>query len=260
LAVTFPTEANPIVPDLLHWRGNQLNKKVLIIDDDPDLGKLIESILKPFDITVYLAYSGAAGLKQTFVVHPDLIILDIMLPGMNGYEICSRLREFTSIPIMMVTARVHENDVLHGFNVGANDYLRKPFCKTELEARVCALLKRSDNQNFGENSCLTAYADHILEIDLSSKTVKIEGKFVELSPKEYDLLACLVRAQGIIVSHRKLVREVWGEIFADNPSESSLYIYYLRKKLKDGQFGHQYIRTFWGRGYWFEPRTRKEAS
>jgi DNA-binding response OmpR family regulator len=231
-----------------------LDKKVLIIDDDLDLGKLIELALKPLGFNVYLATSGAEGLRQAYMVHPDLVILDIIMPGMNGFDVCSRLREFSSLPIMMLTARVNENDVLHGFNVGANDYLKKPFSKTELEARVCALLRRSGNQTVNDTSYITSYNDHILEIDLSNKTVKIEGKYIELSPKEYGLLACLVRNQGIILSHRQLVREVWGESCFNDPSESSLYVHYLRKKLKDGRYGHQYIRTHWGRGYWFEPR------
>jgi two-component system, OmpR family, response regulator ArlR len=236
-----------------------LNKKVLVIDDDPDLGKLIGLILKPLDLTVYQAYSGADGLKQAYTLHPDLVILDIMMPGMDGFEVCSRLREFSNFPIMMLTARVHENDVLHGFNVGASDYLRKPFSKNELEVRVRALLRRSGDQSFGETSYITAYRDQVLEIDLSSKIVKLKGKLVELSPKEYDLLACLVRGQGVIKSHRELVRDAWGELCINDPAESSLYIYYLRKKLKDGQSGHQYIRTLWGRGYWFEPRSGDET-
>lgn len=237
-----------------------MNKKVLVIDDDPDLGKLIGLILRPLELTVHLAYSGADGLKQAYTIHPDLVILDIMMPGMDGFEVCSRLREFSNFPIMMLTARGHENDVLHGFNVGASDYLRKPFSKSELEARVRALLRRSGNQNFGETSHITSYADPVLEIDLSSKMVKLKGKIVELSPKEYELLACLVREQGTIMSHRELVRDAWGEWCINDPSESSLYIYYLRKKLKDGQYGHHYIRTHWGRGYWFEPRTGDATS
>jgi DNA-binding response OmpR family regulator len=183
-----------------------LNKKVLVIDDDPDLGKLIELILKSLELTVYRAYSGEDGLKQAYMIHPDLVILDIMMPGMDGFEVCSRLREFSSFPIMMLTARIHDNDVLHGFNVGASDYLRKPFNKNELVARVRVLLNRSNNQSFGGTSYITAYTDPVLEINLSSKTVKLKGKFVELSPKEYDLLACLVREQGKILSHRELMR------------------------------------------------------
>jgi two-component system, OmpR family, response regulator VanR len=237
-----------------------MSKKVLVIDDDPDLGKLVGMILKPLDLTVYLANSGLDGLRQAYAIHPDLVILDIMMPDMDGFEVCSRLREFANFPIMMLTARVHENDVCHGFNVGVSDYLRKPFGKLELEARVRALLRRSNDQNLGEVSHITAYTDPILEIDLSSKIIKLKNEIVELSPREYDVLACLVREQGVIKSHRELIREAWGELGINGSSELSLYIYYLRKKLKDGEYGHRYICTLWGRGYWFEPCNKDKTS
>jgi two-component system KDP operon response regulator KdpE len=236
-----------------------LNKKVLMIDDDPELGKLIDAILKPLDLAVHCAYSGADGLKQAYAIHPDLIILDINMPDLNGFEVCSRLREFSNIPILMLTARFHENDMLHGFNVGVDDFLGKPFSKSELQARVCALLRRSSsNQTPNRSPYITAYTDPVLDIDLSIRTIKLLGKIVELSPKEYDLLACLVREQGKILSHHELAREVWGDVYANDPSETSLYIYYLRKKLKDGQHGHRYIRTHWGRGYWFASRNEED--
>jgi len=237
-----------------------LNQKILVVDDDPELRKLVEAILKPLEFTVYLASSGEDGLKQAYMVHPDLVILDVNMPGMDGYEVCSRLREFSNFPILMLTARAQENDILRGFNAGVDDYLGKPFKKAELEARVRALLKRANNQNSVEGSYITAYKDPFLEIDLTSKTVKLKGSVVDLSPKEYDLLACLVREQGKILSHHKLVREAWGETFISGTAASSLYIYYLRNKLKDGQYGHQYIRTVWGRGYWFAPRKEDENS
>lgn len=237
-----------------------MNKRVLVIDDDPELGELVEAILKPLELTVYHAYSGEDGLKQAYTIHPDLVILDIMMPDLDGFDVCSRLRELSSFPILMLTARTHENDLLHGFNVGVDDFLRKPFNKNELEARVRALLRRSNYQNPGETSFITTYTDPVLEIDLSCKTVKLHGNIVELSPKEYDLLACLVRSQGKILSHRELVREAWGEIYTNGPAVSSLYIYYLRSKLKDGENEHQYIRTLWGRGYWFAPRNSDETS
>jgi two-component system KDP operon response regulator KdpE len=232
-----------------------MNKKVLLIDDDHDLGKLIETILKPLELIVHQAYTGADGLKLAYTLHPDLIILDINMPGLDGFEVCSRLREFSDFPILMLTARIHENDMFHGFKAGVDDFLRKPFRNNELEARVRALLRRSSNHQIaGEVGYITAYADSVLEIYLLSKVVKLSGESVELSPKEYDLLACLVREQGKILSHRELVREAWGEYYVNDLSELSLYIHYLRHKLKDGQHGHQYIRTYWGRGYWFAPR------
>ena len=233
-----------------------MGKKVLLIDDDQELGKLVELILRPVDVTVYQAYSGTEGLKKSYMIQPDLIILDIMLPEMDGFEVCSRLRELASMPILMLTARANESDMLHGFRLGADDFVGKPFNRNELEARVRALLRRSNNKNTKELSYIHSYMDPVLEIDLSCETVKLFGQVVELSPKEYNLLACLVREHDKIVSHRKLVQEIWGEYQMNSTSILSFYICYLRKKLEDGQHGHEYIRTNWGRGYWFE--TRKE--
>jgi len=237
-----------------------LKKKVLLIDDDPDLGKLIERILCPLELAVSQAYSGEDGLRQAYAIHPDLVILDVNMPDLDGFDVCSRLRELSTLPILMLTARTHANDMLHGFNVGADDFLGKPFNKDELEVRIRALLRRTNNQDLGAISYVSSYIDPVLEIDLSSKTVRLQGSIVELSPKEYDLLACLVREQGKTLSHRELMREAWGELYVNGPAISSLYIYYLRNKLKDGQFGHQYIRTIWGRGYWFAPRDGNHIS
>ena len=237
-----------------------MNKKVLLIDDDPDLRNIVEVILKPLDLTVYQSCSGGEGLKQAYSIHPDLIILDVNMPGMDGFEVCSRLRELSNVPILMLTARSHENDMLHGFNVGVDDFLGKPFSKNELVARVLALLKRSNNHSPDNLSHITTYVDPVLEICFSSKTVKLLGNIVGLSPKEYDLLECLVHGQEQIFSPRELAREAWGERYIRDSSAISLYIYYLRSKLKDGNNGHQYIRTSWGRGYWFASRNGDEVS
>jgi two-component system KDP operon response regulator KdpE len=237
-----------------------LNKKVLLIDDDLQLGGILKAMLSPLELSLYQAYSGEDGLKQAYMIHPDLVILDVSMPGMNGFDVCSRLREFSDFPILMLTARSSENDMLHGFKVGADDFLRKPFHMTELEVRVSALLRRSNVQKPGETSFINGYIDSVLKIDLKSETVKLLGNIVELSSKEYKLLSCLVRQQGKIISHRELLREVWGDLYSNNPSILSLYIYYLRNKLKDRRHGHQYIRTQWGRGYLFEPRNDGEIS
>ena len=240
-------------------RDVPLGKKVLIIDDDPDLQKLVKAILEPLEFIVYLASSGEDGLKQAYAIHPDLAILDVNMSGMDGFEVCSRMREFSNFPIMMLTARSQEKDLLHGFNAGVDDFLGKPFSKNELIARVRALLRRSaNNQKSNDTSYITVYTDPVLEIDLSTKIVKLLGNIVELSPKEYDLLAFLVREQGKTTSHRELLRRAWGELHINDPATLSLYIHYLRNKLLDGQHGHHYIRTHWGRGYWFAPRNSDE--
>jgi DNA-binding response OmpR family regulator len=232
-----------------------MGKKVLLIDDDHELGRLIEAILRPLDITLYQSYTGGDGLKKSYDLHPDLIILDIMMPDMNGFEVCARLREMSNVPVLMLTARSNNDDLTRGFGVGVDDFVRKPFNKNELEARVRALIRRSGVQKTNSTSSyIQSYEDPVLQVDLSSQIVKLNGKVVELSPREYSVLAHLVNAQGKVVSKRELAREIWGEPVAIGLSNPSLYVYYLRNKLEDGQHGHNYINTLWGRGYWFAPR------
>lgn len=228
-------------------------KKVLLIDDDLELGEVIKIILEPVEIILFQAHAGLEGLRKSYEIHPDLIIIDIMMPGMDGFELCTRIRELSNVPILMLTARTCETDLLRAFNLGVDDFVKKPFNKNELEARVRALLRRSNGVSARERAQFH-YMDPVLDVDLFSKTVRLLGQVVELSPREYSLLACLVREQGKIMSHRELVRDIWGEYQTNYDSIISLYICYLRKKLRDGQYGHEYIRTNWGRGYWFEGR------
>ena len=231
-----------------------MGRKILLIDDDPDLGRLVDTILRPMDLTVYQSYSGPDGLKKSYEIHPDLVILDIMMPGMNGFDVCARLREMSSVPVLMLTARTNEHDMLHGFSVGVDDFVKKPFNKNEFEARVRALLRRSNDRSKGPVPYILSYEDPVLKIDLSTQTVKLDGEIVEFSPREYSVLSYLVREQGKIVSKSELAREVWGEPVSGGLANPSLYVFYIRKKLRDGSHGHRYIHTLWGRGYWFEPR------
>lgn len=232
-----------------------MGKKILLIDDDPDLGKLIGSLLKSMDYIFLQAYSGPEGLKKAYEIHPDLVILDIMMPGMSGFDVCRRLREMSNVPVLMLTARVSENDMLHGFDVGVDDFLRKPFKNSEFLARISVLLRRSNQQARESDEFIQSYKDQNLEIDLNAQTVRLNNKIIDLSPGEFILLAYLVRNQGQIISKRELIREV--QAISGGPTNPTLYIFYLRKKLHDGQNGHEYIRTFWGRGYLFEPRPNK---
>ena len=231
-----------------------MNKKVLVIDDDREFGKLLDIVLSREGYQIHHAYSGGEGLKQVYEVRPDLIILDIMMPDMDGFRVCSRLREMVDTPILMLTALSNEKEILRAFNVGVDDFLKKPFNNSELTARVQALLRRSRPGSLKETSHITAYVDSVLDINLLSKTVKLLGKVVELSPTEYGLLAFLVREQGRVISHNELAREVWGDGYGDSKALVSLYVYYLRKKLQDVKHGHRYFCTHWGRGYWFAPR------
>lgn len=234
-----------------HMTGSAKGSKILVIDDDPDIAQLLTIILKTHGFSIYHAFDGREGLKNVYELHPDLVILDIMMPELNGWEVCTRIRELSDVPILMLTARSAESDLLRGFVLGADDYLKKPFSKAELEARVRALLRRKKNHNGSSGIC--HYADQVLHINLETQSVELDGKTLDLSVTEYSLLACLVRNIGRTVTHSQLLREVWGCEYGNMSTTLTLYIHYLRKKLENSKHNHQYIHTQWGRGYCFVP-------
>ena len=235
-----------------HFGGTNIGSRILVIDDDTDIAKLLTIILKPQGFTVYQAYDGREGLKNPYELHPDLIILDVTMPCIDGWDVCTRLRELTDVPILMLTARSAEADVVRGFASGADDYMKKPFSKAELEARIRALLRRKTSHSSSTSSSIGHYTDRLLNINLETQVVELAGSVLDLSATEYSLLACLVRNMGRTVTHSQLLREVWGSEYGDI-SALTLYIYYLRKKIENSQHNHQYIHTQWGRGYCFMP-------
>jgi DNA-binding response OmpR family regulator len=222
-----------------------------VIDDDPEIAKLLTFILEPQGLVVYQACDGVEGLKRAYEIHPALVILDVMLPGMDGWDICARLRDLSDVPILMLTARAAEADMLRGFDLGADDYMKKPFSNAELEARIRAMFRR--HRNPVRSTEVSRYTDRVLTIDLETRTIKLEGKTVDLSATEFSLLACLVRNMGMTVAHRQLLREVWGSENRNMFSTLTFYIHNLRKKMKNSQLSHKYLHTQWGRGYCFVP-------
>jgi DNA-binding response OmpR family regulator len=240
-------------------KATNMTAKVLLIDDDPELGKLVDIVLHPIGITLYQSYSGLEGLRNVYALQPDLVIVDIMMPEMDGFEVCRRIREMADMPILVLTARTSDSDMLQGFSVGADDFIKKPFNKNELEVRVRALLRRPSHGPI-EGATVCSYSDSVLDIDLSTRTVKLCGEIIRLSPREYGLLSYLVGMQGRVATYDELMQDVWGEPQINAASLVALYVFYLRKKLQDGHHGHQYIRTNWGKGYWFEARREREVA
>lgn len=233
------------------WRGKPTGSRILVIDDDPDIAKLLSIIFQPQGDIVHQALNGKDGLKLAYQLQPDLIILDVRMPEIDGWGVCMRLRELTDVPILMLTACSTDADVLHGLTLGADDYMKKPFNKSELELRIRGLLRRRFKHNGGSD--ISHYTDNVLNINLETEIVEVRGKRLALSSTEYSLLACLVRNVGKTTTHTQLLQEVWGGESGNLSSKLSLYIFYLRKKLNDSNHGHQYIRTQWGRGYSFVP-------
>ena len=233
--------------------GTNIGAKILVIDDDPDVAKLLFVVLKPLGFAVHHACDGKEGLRAAYEIQPDLVILDVMMPFLDGWDACTRLRELSDVPILMLTSCTSETDLLRGFTLGVDDYVKKPFSKLELEARVQALLRRQKNRPGNHSVGISHYRDDFLRIDLETQVVEREGDSLDLSSTEYSLLSCLVRNMGKTVTHSQLLHDVWGCEYGSLSSSLTLYIYYLRKKLEDPQGGHKYIHTQWGRGYCFMP-------
>ncbi len=226
-----------------------MNEKVLVIDDDSGLLTLLRLGLERDGFEVVIAISGQEGLRRAYETRPDVIILDVMMPDMDGWVTCQRLRSMCDTPIIMLTARVNRADILKGLSLGADDYLTKPCNFDELKARIRTILRRA--RAGSQEEWQVTYDDGNLCIDLKEGTVKRNGELVHLTPTESRLLMFLVGQKGRIVPHKELLTTVWGPEYADEVSYLSVYIRYLRQKIEDDPSDPRYIRTRWRMGYYF---------
>lgn len=229
--------------------NEEMNEKILVIDDDSGLLTLLRLGLERDGFTVITADSGKEGLRRAYETRPDVIILDIMMPEMDGWNTCQRLRSMCDTPIIMLTARTGQVDILKGLSLGADDYLTKPCNFDELKARVRTILRRAKSGSNGDWQA--TYDDGNLYIDLKGGTVTRQGEEVHLTPTESRLLMYLVGQKGRIVPHRELLISVWGLEYAEEVSYLSVYIRYLRQKIEDDPSNPHYIRTRWRMGYYF---------
>jgi two-component system KDP operon response regulator KdpE len=225
-------------------------KKILIIDDDLDLLRLMKVAFEKEGFTVLTTTDGSEGLAAAFQHHPDVVLLDVMMPKVNGWETCRRLRELSHVPIVMVTAKTAEKDVVKGLALGADDYVCKPFSLSELVARVQACLRRSQSPPSVEKSAVLVSGP--LTIDVARREVTVRGDAVKLTPTEFRLLCYLARNQGQVVEHRRLLREVWGPEYGDELDYLRLYVSYLRRKIEKNPARPEIIKTAWGEGYYVE--------
>ncbi|HEV8284452.1 MAG TPA: response regulator transcription factor [Chitinophagaceae bacterium] len=225
-------------------------KKILIIEDDEQIVELVDIHLKDNFCESIKAYSGEQGLHYAFTKKFDLIILDIMLPDMNGVEICRRLRsEKDTTPVMMLTARSEEIDKIIGLETGADDYLTKPFSIRELMARVKAVLRRTEiNNNHQPNAVISRGA---LTIDPVKRKVMLQEKKIDLTPKEFDLLYLFMTNPGRSYSREALLNAVWGYEFNGYEHTVNSHINRLRAKIEEDLSHPKFILTSWGVGYRF---------
>ncbi|ADQ39818.1 two component transcriptional regulator, winged helix family [Caldicellulosiruptor acetigenus I77R1B] len=227
--------------------------KILIIEDEKQIARFIELELKHEGYDVYVCYDGKEGLKKVEEIHPDLILLDIMLPGINGIEICRKIRQHSNVPIIMVTAKDDIPDRVMGLDSGADDYVTKPFAIEELLARIRAALRKSKQLNIIRE--ILTIAD--LTIDTSKRIVKRADKIIELTKREYDLLEYLVRNKGIVLTRDQILENVWGYSYMGDTNVVDVYIRYLRSKVDDG-FKTKLIHTVRGVGYKCEERENED--
>jgi DNA-binding response OmpR family regulator len=220
-----------------------MKTKLLLIDDDKTLSSLLSQYLRGSNFQVFEALDGQGGLRLAYNEHPDLILLDVMLPVMDGWEVCARLRELSDTPIIMLTAKATEADILRGFRLGVDDYVTKPFSFAELVARIQAVLGR-----LHEGKKETGYVAHgEIILDMEKYQASIGGRTLDLTPTEFRLLETLVRKKGKVASEDDLIREVWGA--RSDPALVRRYILMLRKKLETDPSSPIWIRTVRGFGY-----------
>jgi len=225
---------------------------ILIVDDDTKLSAAICLYLSKNGYQVLCASDGLNGLQQLYNYHPDLIILDIMMPNMNGWETCRRIREISDIPIIMLTARGQEVDKITGFSLGADDYLAKPFSMKELSARIEAILRRAQPSRIDQNRLIFVGPD--LTIDMGHWEVRRKGALVELTSTEMRMLFYLAEHANQVLTHRQILEHVWGAEYIDEVDYTKLFIWRLRQKIEDDPKNPQYLLTERGVGYRFRTR------
>ena len=232
--------------------------KILVVDDEQVLVKGIKYNLEKEGYQVATAYDGAAAVEQARTGEFDLIILDLMMPVLSGTEACMQIREFSDVPVIMLTARGEDADKLMGFACGADDYVTKPFNILELKARVRALLKRSaprqSPQAAANDADLLTVGD--LSLDSSQRVAIREGKIIDLTAKEYDLIELLMRNPGRVYSRESLMNLVWGYTYAGDYRTVDVHIRRLREKLEAQPATPVHIMTKWGVGYYFKAESQ----
>jgi two-component system KDP operon response regulator KdpE len=230
-----------------------MTKKILIVDDEPAMVRLIEQILAAKGYEVLTAGSGQGALKLMFAHHPDLVLLDVVMPGMNGWQVCSRIREVSDVPVIMLTGeRKSEDDIVSGLEYGADGYLIKPVRNKELVATVRAVLRRAELPSYLEMKKDILFSDHYLTVDVAERQVRVNGEWVKLTPIEFRLLALLVNNTGHILTHQQLLEKVWGWEYVNDIDYVRIYISHLRRKIEPDPALPRYVVTEPEVGYCFQ--------
>jgi two-component system, OmpR family, KDP operon response regulator KdpE len=218
--------------------------RILVVDDEKQIRRMLRAALEGYGYDIAEAASGHEGLSQTSIFHPDVIILDLGLPDIDGIEVIERLREWTQVPVIVLSVREHEDDKIKALDVGADDYVTKPFSMGELLARIRAALRRTAGS---EDTPILTFGE--LSIDIAHRNVSVRGEEVKLTPTEYEVLKYLSQQAGRVVTHRQLLKAVWGSNYQEHSQYLRVYVGQLRRKLEADPSQPTYIITEPGVGY-----------
>jgi DNA-binding response OmpR family regulator len=227
------------------------NATVLVVDDDGDIRRLVTTLLEKEGATVYEAGDGRAALREFHARNPDLVVLDVTMPELDGWEVLERIRDLADVPVLMLTAQGQETDRVRGLQAGADDYVVKPFGRQELVARTEALLRRTRRASGDTEQA--KYADGYLAIDFGEFRVTVGERDVSLTPLEFKLLTCFIRNARQVLSRDQLLDLVWGGTLGIGAEQVKLYVGYLRRKLDPDSPDSVPINTVRGFGYRYDP-------
>jgi two-component system KDP operon response regulator KdpE len=224
-------------------------RRILVVDDEPRMIRFIRINLELENFMVSEAHNGLEALEALRTQLPDLVLLDVMMPKLDGYETLKTIREFSAVPVIMLTAKGEEEDIVYGLELGADDYIPKPFSPRELSSRVRAVLRRSEMPSASEKAVLKI--DERLQVDFNRREVIVNGERAKLRPTEYRLLFHLIENAGWTISHEQILAKVWGYEYRDEAHYVRLYVNYLREKIEEDPSNPKYILTERGVGYRF---------
>jgi two-component system KDP operon response regulator KdpE len=227
-----------------------LTPVIVIIEDDPPIRRFLRTGLRTQDFTIYEAETGKQGIIEAEVRKPDLIILDLGLPDMDGVEVINAVRAWSTVPIIILSARSNEQNKIDALDAGADDYLTKPFGFGELLARIRVALRHSSHTGIASNPELFASGD--LSIDLHNRVVTMAGEEIHLTPIQYRLLTVLIKHPGKVLTHQQILKQVWGPSYQENAHYLRIYMSQLRQKLEADPTQPKYLLTESGVGYRFK--------
>ncbi len=230
-----------------------MGKKILVVDDELTFVSLVYQVLTQKGYEVLKASDGQEALRLVFAHRPDLVLLDVIMPGMDGYQTCNRIRDVSDIPVILLTGKQGaEDDIVRGLDYGADEYILKPVGNKELVARVRAVLRRAELPSSMGAKREVTYTDGFITVDITERKVMVKGERVKLTPREFRLLALLVEREGHILTHKEILEKVWGWEYTDDLDYVRIYISHLRQKIEPDPALPRYIITEPGIGYYFQ--------